>query len=110
MATVYVVQEVRNRNFFPARKFGDLVALASADSQVVLSATPMIQRLRSGLANFNSEDYLLLSGDPIIMSLAVHIALQVNDGTATLLKWDKASSDYYPVIIDLNDEERDYGD
>lgn len=102
MSTVYVIQEVENRDFFPARKFGDLEVLLPTNAQVVLSATPTLRKLQRNLANFSDDDFILLSGDPIIMSLAMLVASEVNRGKVRTLKWDKREKDYYEVKIDLH--------
>jgi hypothetical protein len=101
VSTVYVVQEVENRDFFPARKFGDLELLLPPEAQVVLSATPTLRKLQRSLAEYSDEDFILLSGDPIIMSLAMMVASEVNRGRIRALKWDKREKDYYEVKIDL---------
>lgn len=104
MPTVYVTQESNGRNFLPARKYGDLVALMPYNAQVVLSASPAIRKLRRGLRNFTKDDYLLLSGDPIIMGIAISIALDNSQGKGKFLKWDKLEKDYYEVAIDIHEK------
>ena len=74
MPTVYITQETANRNFLPARKYGSLKPLMPGNAQVVLSTSPTLKKLRFGLKNFTDEDYLLLSGDPIIMGIMTSIA------------------------------------
>ena len=46
--TVYVVQEVPNRNVLPAQKFGELI-LMLPPGDVVLSAAPTVSRLKKKL-------------------------------------------------------------
>ncbi len=99
--TVYITQETAGRNFHSARQYGDLVPLLPNETQVVLSSTPTIRKLRCGLKNFTKDDYLLLSGDPIIMGLAIVIALEFSNGQGHILKWDKIDRVYYPVTLDL---------
>ena len=108
MMTVYITQESANRNFLPARKFGDLVPLLPGNAQIVLSAAPIVRKLKFQLARINDDDYLLMSGDPLIMGIAVHEALRVNNGKAKFLKWDKREADYYEVFIDMNQKEEIY--
>ena len=100
MSTVYVTQEVEGRNFIPAQKFGRLEALLPSNAQIVFSAEPTLRKLESSLAKFSDEDYLLMSGDPLIMGLALHVALTNNRGYAKCLKWDKRERTYYEVVID----------
>tara|TARA_R110000787_G_scaffold156836_6_gene270801 strand:- start:3259 stop:3591 length:333 start_codon:yes stop_codon:yes gene_type:complete len=104
MAKVYITQESPGRNFLAAKKFGELIPVLPGNAQIVLSAAPIIRKLRSVLRNFNDDDFLLLSGDPSIMGVAVAIATEINNGRATLLKWDNREHDYYDVWIDLYDE------
>lgn len=106
--TVFITQESPNRNFLPARKYGDLLALTQGNAQIVLSATPVMKILEKKLYDFSDEDYLLMSGDPLIMGLAMHYALFNNGGRAKCLKWDKREMDYYSVTIDTEEKEEIY--
>lgn len=108
MPTVYITQETANRNFLPARKYGSLKPLMPGNAQVVLSTSPTLKKLRFGLKDFTDEDYLLLSGDPIIMGLAIVVALEKTNGKAKFLKWDKLESDYYDVQLNLYEKGEGY--
>jgi hypothetical protein len=101
MSKVYVVQEVYGRDFMPAKKFGELVPLLQADTQIYLSATPAVRRLTRHLSKFTDEDYLLLVGDPVLIGIAVSIACAANRGKVKLLKWDKRNMDYHAVSVDI---------
>ena len=109
MSKVYVTQEVEGRNFLPARKFGSLVAIMPPNSQVVLTSIPTIRKIRRALNNFSDEDYLLLSGDPIIMGLSMMIASEMNRGRMKLLKWDKRLKEYHEIEIDYYHRESNNG-
>tara|TARA_R100001594_G_scaffold7561_2_gene20350 strand:+ start:1922 stop:2278 length:357 start_codon:yes stop_codon:yes gene_type:complete len=100
--TVYIVQEVKNRNVLSAEKYGDLELLLPEGSQIVLSAGPTVRRLTHKLRNFNDDDYLLLIGDPSAIGIACAIAASKNIGKFKCLKWDKREYKYYPVEVDLN--------
>jgi hypothetical protein len=104
MSTVYITQEVLGRNILPATKYGKAVVIFPSSAQVVLSSTPTIRKLRHMLREFNNEDYLLLSGDPIIMGLAMMVAADYNRGEMVLLKWDRQEKQYYPVEVDFYDK------
>lgn len=99
--TVYVIQESEGRNFFAARRYGELVALMPANAQIVLSADPAVSRMSRTLKNYGDQDYLLMTGDPAMMGIAVAIAALNNRGKVRLLKWDKFAKDYYPVEVDI---------
>ena len=98
---VYVVQEFGGRDFMPAAKHGTLVAMLPSDMQVYLSATTAVRKLTRHLKDFSDDDFLLLSGDPVLIGLAVAIATANNRGRAKLLKWDKRAGQYHPVDVDI---------
>ena len=54
---------------------------------------------------FSNEDYLLLSGDPIIMGLCMMVASEKTNGILKMLKWEKREKDYYAVTVDYYDKE-----
>ena len=53
------------------------------------------------LKDYNSKDYLLLSGDPSVIGIAVAIVSDINNGRFNLLKWDRQEQMYYPLEINL---------
>ena len=106
--TVYVIQELPGTrsgspkfNIMGAQKYGKLVTLLPEFSQIVLSPGPLIFKLRKGLKNFTSEDYLLLTGDPAIIGVACSIVSDITNGKYNVLKWDKQERKYYPIEINL---------
>ena len=107
--TVYITQDATGRSFLPALKFGKLEMIMPANAQVVITAVPAIRKLKRELAGFNDNDYLLLSGDPLIMGVAVMVACSVNMGRAKLLKWDKREKLYYEVQVDMHEKGEEYG-
>jgi|TARA_A100001391_G_scaffold166423_1_gene126519 hypothetical protein len=102
LSSVYVVQEVPGRNILGARSYGDLKVLLPPNTNIVLSPAPTVRRIKEGLKDFSSEDYLLLMGDPAVIGLACAIASQINVGRYSILKWDRIEKDYYPVEIDIH--------
>jgi hypothetical protein len=105
--TVFITQESPGRNFLPAREFGELKILLPGDAQVVLDSTNVVRRLQEELENFGDDDHLLLSGDPVIIGIAVGVALSVNDDLANLLKWDRQTQSYYSVHVDLYPDQKE---
>ena len=53
------------------------------------------------LKDYTSKDYLLLSGDPSVIGIAVAIVSDINNGKFNLLKWDRQEQMYYPLEINL---------
>ena len=70
-------------------------------SQIIFSPGPLVYKLRQGLKDFTSNDYLLLTGDPAIIGVACSIVSDITNGKYNLLKWDKQERKYYPIEINL---------
>ena len=105
---VYVLQELPGTrmgrpkfNIMGAQKYGKLKVLLREDTQIILSPGPIIFELRRLLKDYNSKDYLLLSGDPSVIGLACAIVSDINNGRFNLLKWDRQEKVYYPLEINL---------
>ena len=105
---VYVIQELPGTsigrpkfNIMGALKYGKLKVLLKENTQIVLSPGPVMYELRKLLKDYNSNDYLLLSGDPSVIGLACAIASDINGGKFKLLKWDRQEKVYYPLEINL---------
>ena len=104
---VYVIQELPGTSVGPkfnimgALKYGKLKVLLKENTQIVLSPGPVMYELRKLLKDYNSNDYLLLSGDPSVIGLACAIVSDINNGKFKLLKWDRQEKVYYPIEINL---------
>ena len=105
---VYVLQELPGTstgrpkfNIMGALKYGKLKVLLKENTQIVLSPGPIVFELRRLLKNYTSKDFLLLSGDPSVIGIAVAIVSDINNGKFNLLKWDRQEKVYYPLEINL---------
>ena len=108
---VYVVQEIPGSqagtpkiNIMGAAAYSttnDFNFLLPEFSQMIFSPGPLIYKLRKGLKNYTSDDYLLLTGDPAIIGVACSIVSDITNGKYNLLKWDKQERRYYPIEINL---------
>ena len=105
---VYLVQDVPGTkagtpkiNIVGAREYGEVKSLLPELSQIIFSPGPLIFKLRNGLKNFNTKDYLLLTGDPAIIGVACSIVSDITNGKYNLLKWDRQERRYYPIKINL---------
>jgi len=107
--TVYIVQELRGRNFADATSFGDCKILLPADTQTY-STLPVIRKLNNLLANFCDDDYLLLAGDPAAIALSASIAARYNNNRFKMLKWDRLDEKYYPLHADITGKGVEYED
>jgi len=109
---VYVIQDVPGTregrpkiNIIGASEFGRLKVLLPENAQIILSAGPLVFKLKKLLTNYRSKDYLLLTGDPAIIGVACSIVSDITTGKYNLLKWDKQERRYYPIEIDLYQKE-----
>ncbi len=105
---VYVIQEIVGTregkpkiNILGANEYGTFKFLLPELSQMIFSPGPLIFKLRKGLKDYTEEDYLLLTGDPAIIGVAVAIVSDITNGKFNLLKWDKQERKYYPIHINL---------
>ena len=106
--TVYVIQEIPGTsegrpkiNIMGASQYGSFKFLLPELSQIIFSPGPLIMKLRQGLKDYRSKDYLLLTGDPAIIGVACSIASDITNGKYNVLKWDKQERRYYPIQINL---------
>jgi len=111
MGKVFIVQEPMKRDrvsgnlvpfmdLTPAAAYGELEVLLP-HGQVALSPAPMISGLKRSLAKFSDEDYLVLVGDPVAMSIATAIAAKVNNGKVKVLKWNRETRSYIQVALNI---------
>jgi hypothetical protein len=107
-STVYVIQHIPGTqagnpkiNIMGASHYGQFKFLLPEFSQIIFSPGPLIYKLRQGLKNYKTRDYLLLTGDPAIIGVACSIASDITNGKYNLLKWDKQERKYYPIEINL---------
>ena len=108
---VYVIQEIPGTkdgrpkiNIMGAAQFGVFKFLLPELSQIIFSPGPLIFKLRKELANYRTQDYLLLTGDPAIIGVACSIVSDITNGKYSLLKWDKQEKKYYPIQINLHEK------
>ena len=109
--TVYVIQEIPGTssgkpkiNILGAAEYGTFKFLLPELSQIIFSPGPLIFKLRKELANYKTNDYLLLTGDPAIIGVACSIVSDITNGKYNLLKWDKQERQYYPIKINLHEK------
>ena len=105
---VYVIQEIAGTkdgkpkiNILGAAEYGTFRFLLPELSQMIFSPGPLIFKLRKGLKDYTTEDFLLLTGDPAIIGVACSIVADITSGKFNLLKWDKQERKYYPIHINL---------
>ena len=108
---VFVIQEIAGTkagnpkiNIMGASNYsssGKFNFLLPEFSQIIFSPGPLVYKLRQGLKDYTSNDYLLLTGDHAIIGVACSIVSDITNGKYKLLKWDKQERKYYPIEINL---------
>ena len=111
LPTVYVIQEVPGTregrpkiNILGAAEYGTFKFLLPELSQIIFSPGPLIFKLRKELADYQTTDHLLLTGDPAIIGVACSIVSDITNGKYNLLKWDKQERKYYSIAINLHEK------
>lgn len=104
MSSVFIPQEPVHRDWktgeltpkfdlTPATEYGSPVVLLPPGN-VMLSAQPMVNKMRPMLSKYTDEDFILCIGDPIAIGLATALAAMHNRGKVNLLKWDRKLRKY----------------
>ena len=65
-------------------------------SQMIFSPGPLIFKLRKGLQDYATEDFLLLTGDPAIIGVACSIVSDITNGKFNLLKMGQTRKKILP--------------
>ena len=112
MPKCYIIQEPMRRDlqtgqltpvmdFRRVLDYGDPVVCLPT-GRVALAPGPTIDALKEKLKDYTDEDYIVSVGDPSAMFIAAMVIGQLNRNRCKLLKWDKNTSRYIQVDIDLN--------
>jgi len=99
-AKVIISQESGRLNFADAERFGEIRFLTNQEYSKIKSSITNKQTLKDvkdGLSDFDPDkDFLLLSGDPILMAFSFHLAFS-KAKYVKLLKWDKVAGQYFEI-------------
>lgn len=106
MPTVFVVQESPGKDLLSAEAFGTIEVLMPPNRQIMFSPVPAVRHIRDKLRKFSDDDFILAIGDPAAIGIACAVAAEVNVGRFKILKWDRNTTKYYPVQIDIHPERR----
>lgn len=103
MSKVFVVQENNRIDYSDAERYGDVVFLTAEEFKSTrgsLRNEAMLTQVRVKMSGYNpSEDYLLLTGNPIMIGYVFHVAL-TKGKSITCLQWDRFTNNYKPVVFD----------
>ena len=102
MPKIFLTKEDPRLNFSPALKFGEeIIVLVTRDCPVHASSAGFTNAIKNKLMDFSDEDYLLCSGDPVTIGIAVFYAAFFNGNRVNLLKWDNMHKQYHQILVKL---------
>ena len=78
----------------PAAQYGTLELLLDSGLSFGIAMKPVVQMLNEKLRDFTDDDYILPTGDPCVMGIAIAIAAKHNGGRVAVLRWDKRERQY----------------
>lgn len=100
MSTIYVVQENNKFNYADAERFGDIQFLTNREYSPLKNSLinrDILDEINTGMKDFDPDiDYLLLSGNPVMIGYVFHLAL-TGKGYVRLLQWDGIQGQYREV-------------
>ncbi len=103
MSKVFVIQEDPHKNLVPAKQYGGIVVLLPF-GQVSFDASSAVEIMIKKLEDFDfDKDFLLLVGDPVLISIASAIVSRATGGIYNVLKWDRQEATYNVVEIDIGE-------
>ena len=96
-----------------AEDFGEIIVLIGPDTKSH-HRQKVLDNLHSKLKNFHDEDYLVLTGNPLFIGLAVAVAADYNEGRVNFVQWSKSEQAYMPVkvtdiFVEEGEEEQNVG-
>jgi hypothetical protein len=84
----------------PAEEFGDVVVVLPPDASR-LGSQKMAEAVRTQMADYVPGDFIVGAGDPTIIAMCAIQAALHHDAPVNMLKWDRQTSSYQSVEIDL---------
>ena len=97
---VYIVQENPRLNYVDAERFGEVVFMTSREFSPLKNSlvnAEIISDIQIFMNEFDPDnDYLLLTGGPVLLGYAFHLAI-LKKGYITVLQWDGMKQAYLPI-------------
>lgn len=106
---VYVVQRPTRRSsgvvaptmdLTPAEAYGDLFYVLP-DHLPNDSLASHVGAVRTKMAHYGDDDYLLLVGYPAFMGVVMYYAAENNRGRVNVLRWNRVKNTYHVMRLDL---------
>lgn len=104
-ARVFLIQENSRLGFGPAKEYGALVDPIFPEHTQIYhgdQTEEVVNVIWDHLSNngFGDDDYIALSGDPVLIALTCAIASTLCNGQLRLLKFDRHHKKYFAVLAD----------
>lgn len=100
---VFVVQENNRLDYGPAEDFGQVMFITAEEYHPFknsLRNAAILDRVDLAMNSFNPDtDYLILTGNPILIGYVFHKALERTQ-TVRCLQWDRMTGGYRAVVFD----------
>jgi hypothetical protein len=84
-------------DFTQAKPFGDLVYLLKPNANPFSPNEGVVAELTDKLHDYGPNDFLLLTGNPILIGWVTAIAAKMNNGKVRLLQWNGRRGLYLEV-------------
>ena len=85
----------------PASAYGDIELLLDSGVIMGIAAAPVIRTFKEKLQGYCSDDFILPTGDPVAMGLAIAIAANYNGGLVNILRWDRRERRYIKIKAEI---------
>ena len=83
-------------DYAPAECYGELVYVVN--SRPMIMDGQELARIEHNLRDFSRDDYLLLSGDPLVCALCAIAAARMTYGFVRMLRYDKRTGRYTEFV------------
>ena len=101
MPKVWITQD-NKKNYTPAHRYGEPEFITNLEYSSIQNSTDNKEihyHIKKAVSTYDpSNDYVLLSGDPIVISLVIHNMLN-EYGVITVLKWSGQDKMYIPISL-----------
>jgi hypothetical protein len=99
---VYVVQENNRIDYSDAERFGEILFLTADEIKPIsgsLRNQTILASIRRQMEDFDpTKDRLILTGNPMVIGYAFHLALSKSQ-SIVVLQWDRFSGQYREFLF-----------
>lgn len=100
MAKVFVIQENPRLNYMDAENYGEVIFITTKNYSPMKNSlinAQVLSDIATSMVNFDPDvDFLLLTGSPILIGYAFHLAM-IKKGYVHILQWDGYRQSYLPI-------------